>query len=133
MSKWNDSGRLAAEHSVTALQCHSELVRAELERIIQSTPFRSSRRSREFLRHVIELSLTGAFPDLKERVIGAALYGRPNDYDTASDAIVRVTASDTRRRLSEYYSAAGEKSPVKIQLTAGSYVPNFEIRQAPVG
>lgn len=131
MSKWNDSGRLAAEHSVTALQCHAELVRAELERIVESTAFRSSRRSREFLRHVIELSLTGTFTDLKERVIGAALYGRPNDYDTASDAIVRVTASDTRRRLAEYYSAAGDKPLVRIQLTAGSYVPNFEIQPDP--
>src|SRR5690242_3220433 len=123
MSKWNDSGRLAAEHSVTALHCHSGLVRSELDKVIESTAFRSSRRSREFLSHVVELALSGAFDQLKERIIGTALYGRPSDYDTGSDAIVRVTASDARRRLAEYYGAGEEKPPVRIQLTAGSYVP----------
>lgn len=36
---------------------------------------------------------------LKERMIGAEMFGRPADYDAANDAVVRVQAMDVRAPL----------------------------------
>jgi hypothetical protein len=60
---------------------------------------------------------------LKERVIGVELFGRSPDYDTGEDAIVRVTASDVRKRLLQHYGQYGATSGLRITLPLGSYVP----------
>jgi hypothetical protein len=51
------------------------------------------------LRHIVERALSGDVESLKERLLGMDIFHRRSDYDTSSDAIVRVTASDVRRRL----------------------------------
>ena len=59
-------------------------------------------------------------------MIGAEMFGRPLDYDTANDAVVRVKANEVRRRLAHYYAEEGtEKDEVWIDLPTGSYVPEF--------
>lgn len=99
--------------------------RLEIQRITRSPVFKSSRRSQEFLNHIAEKALTGATGELKERLIGAALFGRATDYDTGSDSIVRVVANETRRRLSQFYSEDRAPSGVKIELPVGTYVPSL--------
>lgn len=102
-----------------------EKVLAELERILTSTAFRGSRRSQEFLRYVV-INAINSRPDmLKERSIGAEVFGRPADYDTGDDSIVRVKASEVRRRLAQYYVEAGEAGGIHIEMPAGSYIPEF--------
>src|SRR5207248_11702664 len=64
--------------------------------IIKGAAFKGSHRSQAFLKHIVEQALHGEAADLRERSIGMALFGRPAAYDTADDAIVRVTASDVR-------------------------------------
>src|ERR1700689_3564384 len=81
-------------------------LREHLEEIFQSAVFRGSQRSQLFLKHIVERSLGGDSESLRERMIGMDLFGRPVDYDTGEDAIVRVTASDVRRRLLQYYGNA---------------------------
>lgn len=103
----------------------ADLFRLHLQEIIESSAFKSSRRSLEFLSHIVEKSLQGQFDDLKERSLGVELFGRPASYDTGADAIVRVTASDVRRRLQQYYSEAGAHSELRIDLPSGSYIPEF--------
>ena len=95
--------------------------------------FRGSRRSREFLRYVVEKSLEGRFEELKERVIGSALIGRSPDYDTSGDAIVRVIASETRRRLHEYYEGPGRGSTIQFELPSGSYIPSIHLAPGAAG
>ena len=59
-------------------------------------------------------------------MIGAEMFGRPIDYDTANDAVVRVKANEVRRRLAQYYAEEGtEQDPVWIDLPTGTYVPDF--------
>ena len=53
---------------------------------------------------------------MKERVIGIKLFGRDPSYDTGEDAIVRVTASDVRRRLLQHYGKYGFTSEFRISL-----------------
>ena len=105
-------------------------LRAHLDELAEGAAFRGSHRSQQFLRHVVEKVFQGSADQLKERTIGIELFHRPPSYDTGEDAIVRVTASDVRRRLLQHYGRYGEASRFRILLPSGSYVP--EIECAPV-
>lgn len=100
-------------------------VMAELTAILASDSFSSSKRCRDFLDFVVKRALAGDFDSLSERFLGVELFGRAIDYETATDSIVRVRATDVRRRLSQYYSGQRSASPVRIDLIAGGYVPEF--------
>jgi len=105
-----------------------DLVREELERVLASHEFRSSKRSQEFLRYVIENTLGGHGDLLKERSIGIDVFGRSADYDPSDDATVRVKAGEVRKRLGLYYAAEGAQDPLRIELPFGTYVPEFRPR-----
>jgi hypothetical protein len=100
-------------------------VQAELESLLQSEQFSSSKRCCEFLEFVVKSALARDYDNLTERVLGAELFGRPIDYETASDAIVRVRANDVRRRLAQYYAEQHVGSRARISLPSGSYIPEF--------
>jgi len=101
------------------------LVRQHLKDVMASPAFSGSKRARDFLRLVVEHALEGRFDNLRERMIGAEMFGRPIDYDTANDAVVRVKATEVRKKLSLFYSVDAKGSTVRIELPAGSYVPRF--------
>jgi hypothetical protein len=102
-----------------------ESVRAELDRVLASHEFRTSKRSQEFLRYVVGHTLAGQGDLLKERTIGMEVFGRPASYDPSDDATVRVKAGEVRKRLGLYYSDEGAHDPVRIELPSGTYVPEF--------
>jgi len=99
------------------------LLRRHLQEIIEGAAFKGSHRSAQFLKHIVEQSIVGSFESLKERAIGIELFGRSPSYDTGEDAIVRVTASDVRKRLLQHYGKYGTTSDLRISLPLGSYVP----------
>ena len=99
-------------------------VREHLDIILASDEFSSSRRASELLQHFVERALTGDTARLKERLLGVDIFHRRSDYNTSTDAIVRVTANDVRRRLAQFYSRHPVQ-PVRISLPLGSYVPDF--------
>ncbi len=111
------------EPEASALQEH-------LREVFESPAFRGSRRSQQFLQHIVEKALAGQTDELKERSLGVALFGRSPSYDTGEDAVVRVTASDVRKRLQQYYSE--KESPIRIDLIPGSYTPEFRYWPNPV-
>ncbi|MGB6744356.1 MAG: tetratricopeptide repeat protein, partial [Terracidiphilus sp.] len=81
-------------------------------------------------------ALDGDVDNLRERMIGAEMFGRPVSYDTGSDSVVRVRASEVRKKLAQYYSETKEdRDEVRIELPSGSYVPrfHFEPQQEPAG
>lgn len=104
-----------------------EQVREELTRILASHEFRSSKRSQDFLRFVVEHTLRGSADILKERTIGIEVFGRPTSYDPSDDATVRVKAGEVRKRLGLYYSTQGAANPLRIELPSGTYVPEFHV------
>src|SRR5690349_9395591 len=69
-------------------------VMAEMERVLGSSLFRSSRRCQTLLRRITELTLAGDFDSLKERALGIEVFGRPADYDTSQDPVVRTSAAE---------------------------------------
>jgi TolB-like protein/Tfp pilus assembly protein PilF len=106
------------------------LIRAHLEEALSNPIFAGSKRTQDFLRLVVGHSLEGQQDSLHERMIGAELFGRPIGYDTGNDSVVRVRASDARKKLALYYSQqTGSLPAVRIDLPSGSYVPVFQFLQ----
>ncbi|HEV2577877.1 MAG TPA: hypothetical protein VGU25_11775 [Acidobacteriaceae bacterium] len=99
-------------------------IREHLDVVLASDEFSASRRASELLQHVVERALAGDMGSLKERLLGVEIFHRRSDYNTSTDAIVRVTANDVRRRLSQFYSRHPDQ-PLRISLPLGSYVPDF--------
>jgi hypothetical protein len=108
-----------------------EQVRDELSRVLACHEFRTSKRSQDFLRYVVENTLQGHGDMLKERTIGIEVFGRPTSYDPSDDATVRVKAGEVRKRLVSYYADLGSHNPVRIELPSGTYVPEFHMVNAP--
>ena len=105
-----------SEHEVAALQQH-------LKEILDGPAFRSSHRSSQFLKYIVDQSIAGRIDSLKERLIGIELFGRSPSYDTGEDAIVRVTASEVRKRLLQHYGSGTTPSEYRLTLPLGSYIP----------
>ena len=97
----------------------------QLERIVTSSHFRNSKRYPSFLRFIVERTVEDNTEVLKERNLGTEVFGRPSDYDTNADPIVRVTAGEVRKRIAQYYQTAGHEHELRIDLPLGSYVPHF--------
>ena len=105
-----------------------QAVAEELERVCGSEHFRTSKRSCEFLRYIVRVTLDGRMDSLKERSIGIDLFGRDTSYEPSSDATVRVRANEVRKRLSSHYAsrdAGSEVRTLRIELPTGSYIPRF--------
>jgi hypothetical protein len=122
---------LAAEtkekaHSVSDIE--ADAIRVELSHIFQSPQFHGSKRCQDFLEYVVEQTLAGLPHGLKERTIGIAVFGRSSTYDTNEDGIVRMKASEVRKRLALYHADGGKNAAVYIELPVGSYVPTFSKR-----
>jgi hypothetical protein len=109
-----------------------ECVRAELERILASPEFKASKRCQDFLQFVVDRALTGQSDDLKERTIGIEVFGRDPAYHTSTDGIVRINASEVRKRLAIYYADSARHIECRITLPTGSYVPVFSRPVRPV-
>ena len=98
---------------------------------MENHAFRGSRRGRNLLHYLVDNAIEGKFDHLKERIIGIEVFGRSADYDTAADAVVRVTANDLRKRLAQAYAEADPKNPVRMELPVGSYIPEFHFPPEP--
>lgn len=103
----------------------AEEIRAQLERVLTSQQFRSSRRCQSLLRHVTEHTLSGDTCALKERTLGVEVFGREPDYDTSQDPVVRSTAAEIRKKLAQYYQELAHETEPKIDLHPGSYIVEF--------
>jgi hypothetical protein len=112
---------------VTLSPEQARIVREELSRILDSDFFRSSDKCCRFLRYITEKLLEGCPPEaLKERVIGTEVFHRSVDYDTAQDNVVRVTATEVRKRLAQYYRDPGASEDSVFTLHPGSYAISLQ-------
>ena len=102
-----------------------EAIREQLERLVRDTAFRSSKRSVQFLRFVVEQTLQGSAEQIKERTIGVEVFGRDPAYDTNLDHVVRTAAIELRKRLAIYYGREEHRGELRMNLVPGSYIPRF--------
>ncbi len=101
-------------------------IERQVEKILAHPLFHQSKRLPVFLRYVINESLNGnEETGTKERVIGVEAFGRKPDYDNNSDPIVRVTATELRKKLAQYYYEDGRADEIRIEVPTGTYLPRF--------
>ena len=98
----------------------------QVQRILQHPLFHQSKRLPAFLRYIVNESLNqGGEGSAKERTLGIEVFGRKPDYDNNSDPIVRVTATELRKKLAQYYYEDGHSDEIRIELPPGAYLPRF--------
>ena len=101
-------------------------IREHLATLLASPVISGAERLSGLLRFVVEETLQGRQPQLKEMRIGLDVFGRKSDsYDPAFDPIVRVQMGRLRSKLRAYYNGPGSADRVRIDIPLGSYVPVF--------
>jgi TolB-like protein/Tfp pilus assembly protein PilF len=108
----------------------AQTVREQVDRVVRSRTIGKAERLGRFLRFVVDQELEGRRDDLKEYLIAAEVFGRP-DYDPAIDSAVRVEASKLRSKLEQYYRTEGLADPIRIEIPKGGYAPVYHVRQSP--
>jgi hypothetical protein len=101
---------------------------ALIERVAASDHFSRSARLRDFLLYVGRRSLKDGCHDIHEQEIGSKVFGRPDSYDRASDNIVRVNATELRKRIDTYFAQEGSREVLVFEIPRGSYAPVFRYR-----
>jgi hypothetical protein len=114
-----------AETWTPSSEFEKRAVQQQLEHLLASPLFNSSKRYAQFLRFVVARALDGHAGQLKERILGIEVFERIADYDTNTDPIVRVTAAEIRKRIDQYYQDPKHSQEIRLFLPAGSYAPQF--------
>jgi len=104
-------------------------VREQLVRLLAHPLFANSKRYPALLAYVVEQTLLGNASDLKERSVGIEVFGRSPSYDANADPVVRITAGEVRKRLSQYYYDSAHDGELVVELPIGSYVPLFHAHE----
>jgi hypothetical protein len=99
-----------------------------LERAAASPQLKRAARSREFLFYVAGKSLKEGCTEIHEQEIGHEVFGRRKDYDTSQDNIVRVSATELRKRIDGYFASEGAEESLIFEIPRGSYMPVFRMR-----
>ncbi len=106
--------------------------RALIERVAASEQFSRSARLRDFLLYVGRQSLKEGCPEIHEQEIGIRVFGRSASYDRSQDNIVRVNATELRKRVDAYFAGAGAQEELIFEIPRGAYKPLFRWRQSTV-
>lgn len=91
-------------------------IRETLDRVLASPAFSKSEQCQKFLRYVVE----HRGEPIKERNIGVEVFNKSPDYDTSEDPVVRVRATEVRKRLAQYFATA-HPNDVRFEIPAGAY------------
>jgi len=101
---------------------------AVIERVANSTQFSKSTRLRDFLRFVGKRSVKTGENEIHEHEIGVQVFGRSESYDRGQDNIVRVNATELRKRIDSYFASEGAHETLIFTIPRGSYLPVYERR-----
>jgi len=101
-----------------------------VERILASGPVRRSNRLRDFLLYICKRSLQDHCEHILEQEIGAEVFGRAYGYDTGANNIVRINATELRKRLDAYFTGEGAEESLILEIPRGAYRPVFSCRHA---
>ena len=114
------------------VEIDTTLVGQALEEVLHGHSFSSSKQCQALLRYIVRHTLDDQGSMLRERVIGAEVFGRPPDYDTGNDPVVRSRAAEVRKRLAQHYMHPGEtRSDIRIDIPSGSYRATFDLLEPP--
>lgn len=105
-----------------------------VKEVAASSQLRRAARLRQLLIYISRRALFDGCDQLREQEIGTAVFERPDGYDTSVDTIVRVSASELRKRIEAYFSSEGLDQELVMEIPRGSYIPIFRNRlpEAPI-
>jgi hypothetical protein len=108
----------------------TESLQALADRIRATGALGRSRLIQKLFDFLIECSATGRAP--KETEVAIEVFGKDAGFDVAQDAMVRVYVHKLRRKLEEYYSAAGRSDPFQLTIPKGAYLIVADVAGSPV-
>lgn len=100
-----------------------------VDRVASSRYVSRSARMRDLLVYLSTRVLEEDAFEIHEQEVGHKVFGRPQNYDTSSDNIVRVHASMLRKRLEQYFSEEGARESIIVEIPKGNYAPVFRERE----
>jgi hypothetical protein len=103
------------------LEVETEVVHAQIRRMLSSKTFESSETQRRLLQYLAEKALSGEADRLKEYIVGLEAFGKPSTYDPQEDSIVRTQTGRLRGKLREYYATEGKNDQVVVELPKGGF------------
>jgi hypothetical protein len=103
---------------------------AVVERVWSSGHLQRSAKLRDLLVYLCHRSWVEGLEEIREHDIGVDVFQRPADYDSAQDTLVRVQASQLRKRLEKYFSEEGRDEPMVLEIAKGTYEPVLKERAA---
>lgn len=115
--------------NAAAADSTSAEIKNALERVLSSKSFVRSARARELLRYLVEEEQAGNGALLKGFSIAQDVFGKDDEFDPSTDAVVRVQAGRLREILAGYYEADGARDSVIIVIPRGTYVPAYEFEE----
>jgi hypothetical protein len=107
------------------------IIRAHVERILQSPPFVRAAQMQRLLRFLVEETLAGRAAQLKEYTIAVGVFGKPVDYEPGTSAAVRVEVGRLRKLLLQYRVEHASHDAIAVEVPKGSYVPVFRPLEEP--
>jgi hypothetical protein len=117
--------KTASESTESKPLIEAPRIREQLDRLLAHPLFANSKRYPALLAYAVEQTLLGNAAELKERSIGVEVFGRSPSYDANSDPVVRITAGEVRKRLTQYYYDPIHRGELILELPTGSYIPAF--------
>jgi hypothetical protein len=103
---------------------------AVVERVWNSAQLQRSAKLRDLLVYLCHRSWVDGLEEIREHDIGVDVFQRSTDYDSAQDTLVRVQASQLRKRLERYFSEEGRDEPKVLEIARGTYEPVLKDRAA---
>ena len=106
-------------------QGFEDAVEQQVERIAASPEFVNGAKLGQFLRYIVDQTLSGDPGKIKQYTIAVEGLGYPSDFDPMSNPTVRILAGRLRRAIDRYYLEEGNSDPIRIDIPKGSYIPVF--------
>src|SRR5260370_4933452 len=111
------------QHSIPCTPTEKE--RVEYERIADLPHLMRAPGLSRIFAFVCEKYFERKIEEIKEYTIAVHALGRPENFDSGSDPIVRVSMRSLRKRLEQYYANEGKDHTLQITFPVGHYVPEF--------
>jgi hypothetical protein len=97
----------------------------QVEKLVNSHTLQGSESLCKLLRYLADHAIKHPGVALKEYQIATEVFGRPADFDSHLDSLVRVQAGRLRGKLAEYYTSEGVNDPILVELRKGAYTLAF--------
>jgi hypothetical protein len=107
----------------------TEQQRALVARVLASHVMARSARLQAFLQYVAEQAVEHPEVEIHEPEVAERVFGRTATV-SGDDSIVRVYASQLRKRLEQYFSTEGSAEELVLDIPKGNYKPLFRRRAA---